>query len=282
MLTNDLGGTATTPNVMYVGGQTAAVIAAATVLVNGATPAANPNVLVKRDALGHVLGLNATDITTGTLDPARIAAGTIPVADLKITSGTPDATTYLRGDGVWATPAGGSGTSLPSITLPGDTAKVLTVNSAGAPIWKASSAASGTLQSYHPSGDANYFCRATGPGVTAVLSGYNITVTVPAGVWLDYFKAWTKKSLLTSTTEVDVTITYLGKEYNNTIDDIAMPNITVVDILNNTPQTWIVMPPYTTANSWNNFVTANGTLMLQYTSMGSRSTSNGFLILLHF
>jgi len=55
-----------------------------------------------------------------------------------------------------------------------------------------------------------------------------------------------------------------------------------VDILNNTPQTWIVMPPYTTANSWNNFVTANGTLMLQYTSMGSRSTSNGFLILLHF
>jgi len=283
MLTNDLGGTATTPNVTFVGGQTAANIAAATVLVTGATSAPNPNVIVKRDASGHVLGLNATDITNGTLDPARIGVGSIPVADLKTTSGSADATTYLRGDGVWATPTGGTGTSLPSITMPGDTAKVLTVNAAGSPIWKAPKASGGgSLIAYHPSGDASYFCRASGPGVTAVLSGYNITITVPVGVWLDYFKAWTIISKLSSTTEVDITINYLGKEYNNSLDDIAMPNISVVDILTLTPQAWIVMSPYTVGNSWNNFVTGNGTLMLQYTSMGSRSKTNGFLMLLHF
>jgi hypothetical protein len=43
----------------------------------------------------------------GTLDAAAIAAGTVATA--RLGSGAADATTYLRGDQTWATPAGGSG-----------------------------------------------------------------------------------------------------------------------------------------------------------------------------
>lgn len=283
MLANDLSGSAVAPTVASVGGAAASVVRTGVDLANGATFLSTPNTIVKRDASGVILDLDASQLTKGTISSARFADSTIPVTAINATSGTASSTTFLRGDGVWATPSGGSGTSLPTATVPADTAKVLTVNSSGNAVWKTPATGSGsTMIAYHPSGNSNYFCRASGPGVTAVLSGYTITITVPAGVWLDYFKAWTKQSLLTSTVELDITINYLGKEYNNTMDDIAMPDISVVDIVNASTHTWIVMPPYTTGNSWNNYVTANGTLTLQYTTMGSRSTANGFLVMLHF
>lgn len=49
-----------------------------------------------------------------------IAAGVVGVSHLSAT-GTPSATTYLRGDNTWATPAGGSGNSVEvTVTMPSD------------------------------------------------------------------------------------------------------------------------------------------------------------------
>ncbi len=52
---------------------------------------------------------SAIDLTTGSIPAARYAATTIPVSAINAT-GTPSGTTFLRGDGAWATPAGGGGT----------------------------------------------------------------------------------------------------------------------------------------------------------------------------
>lgn len=49
-------------------------------------------------------------VVLGAVDVGARAAGDIPVADIDAT-GTPSATTYLRGDGTWSTPAGGGGSS---------------------------------------------------------------------------------------------------------------------------------------------------------------------------
>jgi hypothetical protein len=53
----------------------------------------------------NLTGLNATNLSTGTVATGRLG------------SGTASASTYLRGDGTWATPAGGGGTAAGITTL---------------------------------------------------------------------------------------------------------------------------------------------------------------------
>ncbi len=52
----------------------------------------------------------ATDVSSGVFAAARYGAGTVPVNSIAAT-GTQSATTYLRGDGTWATPPSGTGGS---------------------------------------------------------------------------------------------------------------------------------------------------------------------------
>lgn len=82
------------------------------VLTDGSTNAISNNAvfdaLAGKAALSHTHNA-ATDLT-GIIPTGRFGNGTIPVGALQA-SGTPSATTYYRGDGSWATPAGGGGTT---------------------------------------------------------------------------------------------------------------------------------------------------------------------------
>lgn len=75
-----------------------------------------PNVTVIAEG-GAVASVNGQTGTV-TLDAADVGAAetahTHPVGDLEAT-GTPSSTTYLRGDGIWSTPAGGGGGAVDSV-----------------------------------------------------------------------------------------------------------------------------------------------------------------------
>ena len=290
MLTNDLGGTASAPTVAYVGGATAAAVRTGVDLANGATTLSTPNTIVKRDAAGAILNLDASQLTTGSVPSARFANSTVPVAAINTTSGTASSTTFLRGDGVWATPTGGTGTTLPTPAMPADKDKVLTVDAAGAAVWSAPAAGGSSMIAYNPSGNTKYFCRASGPGVTVSFSGNVHTVTIPAGVWLDYIKVKTSYTELGSPATWVINIVYQGKEYNTKTDysDLIFPNITLLDFKSNSPLLIFVSGPNTTVNqySWTFLSVGNGTLSIRMENISGLKNSapagDGFAAILHF
>ena len=103
-------------------------IAAGTLLGNNTASTAAPTALTasavktmlsltKSDVgLGNVQNVdqtNAVNLTSGTIPAARYGSSTIPVSALAA-SGTPSTSTYLRGDGFWATMSSGSGDMMKS------------------------------------------------------------------------------------------------------------------------------------------------------------------------
>jgi len=275
MLANDLGGTAALPTVAKVGGSIATDVSTATELVKIATPAASANMLVKRDASGSIYGLDASQLTTGTLPIARIATSSIPVADILTTSGTAGATTYLRGDGVWATPTGGSGTTLPTTTMPADQSKVLTVDGTGTAVWQAPATA-GSYIRYNPV--ANASCVASGPGITASWSANTITITIPAGIMLRSFNFWNNKQGIGNVNQLFVTINWLDKSVNNSLSDMFIPETSLFDLGSITPVLGTASTPGTSYLAWSIFNHGNGSITFITSSIGSHATSYGFII----
>lgn len=69
------------------------------------------NVSITKDDTGNTVTIATTGGSGGgggDIDASQIVSGTVPVARLG-TSGTRDATTYLRGDNTWGTPSSGGG-----------------------------------------------------------------------------------------------------------------------------------------------------------------------------
>jgi hypothetical protein len=162
--------------------------------------------------------------TTGTQLPATIPAGSTSNASLML-------------------PADKN--KLDKIPEPTTTADlVLTSKADGTMAWKAPTAApgggGGALQVYYPAGATDkvkFFARATGPGVTAVVSGSTITVTIPVDVHLDYLKiSVSDLSGLSNATELDLEVIDLGKKWNKSIDDFILPIVNTVTIMSATQE----------------------------------------------
>jgi len=276
MLANDLAGTASSPVVATVGGSSAAAINTAAIMVAAATTSTSANTLVKRDATGTILSLDATQLTTGTLPAARIAANSIPVVDL-LTSGTAGATTFLRGDGVWAVPTGGGG-ALPT-PVTGDATKVLTVDASLNPVWQAS-ASSGAYVRYSPI--ANVTVVASGTGVTAVWSGNTITFTVPANIMLSNINFWTTKAALGGVNTLYCTINYVDKLCNNSLADLFLPQQSLFNVLSLSPLNGVFVAPGVTGDTWSLTAVGNGSTTFLFSSVGTYAGSTGFAINLTF
>lgn len=124
---------------------------------------------------------------------------------------------------------------IPNI-IPSDAKKVLTVNDTGdAASWvtpTTGGGGGGTLMSYHPGGNKKYYVRATGAGVTVAFNGqYDFTVTIPAGVRLDYLKISSSYAEIQSQYKLRIHLDDLGKTANNSIDDVIVPTVNIVDLV---------------------------------------------------
>jgi hypothetical protein len=193
----------------------------------------------------------------------------------------------------WTSVAAGGG--LPTATIPADANKVLTVNSStGAAQWQSPASGGSSLAIYTfpdivlNSVNVGFMCRASGPGITVVLGAdtHHFTVTIPAGVTLDYFRMFATYAALGSQANADIQFNFLGKELYNSAADLIFPDCKIVDASQTIQATGVAaLVMQASGTSFGAFKVSyikDGSIQLSTTSLANHQSTNGFWFSVRF
>jgi hypothetical protein len=237
----------------------------ATQLTSGTVPDARFPATLPAASGTNLTALNATQLTSGTVPDARFPAtlpaasganltalnatqltsGTVPIGRLGA-SGTPSASTYLRGDNTWATVAGGSASdSFATIAVAGqssvvaDSATDTLTLVAGSNITITTDAGTDTITISAAGGGgeaSDSFSTIAVAGQSSVVAdSATDTLTLAAGTGISITtNAGTDTVTITSTVSAGVTaFTGLSDRADLTVDKFYLPAITMLTTTNN-------------------------------------------------
>ena len=246
----------------FSGGGASITALNATQLTSGTIPNARFPATLPASSGINLTALNATQLTSGTVPDAQFPAtlptasginltalnatnlgsGTVPVSRLG-SSGTRDATTYLRGDNTWTTVAGGGASdSFSTIAIAGqssvvaDSATDTLTLVAGAGITLTTDAGTDAITITNSGSSQNSF------SIVAVAGQSNVeadsatdTLTLAAGTGISITTvAGTDTVTITSTVSAGATaFTGLSDRADLTIDKFYLPAITRLDVTAN-------------------------------------------------
>lgn len=209
----------------------------------------------------NLTSLNATQLTSGTVPDARfpatlpaasgtnltnlnatnLSSGTVPIDRLG-TSGTRDATTFLRGDNTWTVVSGGSESdSFKTIAVSGQTSVVAESSTdtltlvAGTGITITTDAGTDTITITNSGSTPNLFSTIAVTGQSNVVADSNSdTLNIAAGTGISITTdAGTDTVTISSTVTSGATsFTQLSDSAGLTIDQIYLPAITMLTVSN--------------------------------------------------
>ena len=201
--------------------------------VSGANLTALPATLPAASG-ANLTALNATELTSGTVPVLRLG-----------TSGTRDATTYLRGDNTWATVSGGGGEasdSFSTIAVAGqssvvaDSATDTLTLVAGSGITITTDAGTDAITITNSGSASNSFSTVAVTGQSNVVADSSTdTLTIAAGTGISITTdAGTDTVTITSTVATGATaFTGLSDAGSLTVDRFYLPAITMLDVTAN-------------------------------------------------
>jgi hypothetical protein len=247
----------------FSGGGSSLTALNATQLTSGTIPDARFPATLPATSGVNLTALNATQLTSGTIPDARFPAtlpatsgvnltalnatqltsGTVPIGRIGA-SGTPSASTYLRGDNSWATVAGGSSSnSFATIAVAGqssvaaDSATDTLTLVAGSNITITTDADTDTVTIAATGGEvaSDSFATIAVAGQSSVVADSSTdTLTIAAGTGISITtNASTDTVTITSTVTAGATaFTGLSDRSNLTVDQFYLPAITRLNVTN--------------------------------------------------